>query len=84
MNQPDYSIRYPDDLDGRRRDKSIEVFASECICPASGESYAGYRVVASHDCWTGVEWLPILNYEEANSLESAVAIAKQMQDALYK
>lgn len=76
--------RYADDLDGRRRDKSVEIFDSEEWCDNREEWVYGYRVVAHHQNWTGAEWLAITNQEFTPSFESAVEIAKEMQSSLYE
>jgi len=87
MNALDYNFpitkHYEDDLDGRRRNKSIEIFDSEDFCKDSGEWIYGYRVAAQHENWTGAEWLCITNQEFTTSFEHAVEIAKEMQSELY-
>lgn len=75
---------YADDLDGRRRNKSIEIFDTEDYCPNRDEWVYGYSVVASHECWTGHEWLTITNQESTTLFHRAVKIAKEMQAALYE
>jgi hypothetical protein len=76
--------RYTDDQDGRRRDKSIEIYYSKEWCFNSDDWIEGYRVAACHECWTGAEWLTITNQEFTPSFEHAVELAKEMQSALYE
>tara|TARA_R100001198_G_scaffold95183_1_gene80417 strand:+ start:329 stop:595 length:267 start_codon:yes stop_codon:yes gene_type:complete len=75
---------YPDDLDGRRRNKGISIFSWEYPCHFTDEWIEGFRVVASHECWTGAAWLDIVNAEETPSIEHAIEIAKEMQSDLYE
>lgn len=74
---------YADDLDGRCRNKSISIFNTEEFCRNREEWVDGYDVIASHECWTGGEWLQITNKEFTTSFDRAVDIAKEMQSELY-
>lgn len=88
MKAEDYNFPivkcYEDDLDGRRCNKSIEIYDSEEWCHDREEWVYGYSVVAHHLNWTGAEWLMIINQEFTPSFEHAVEIAKEMQSSLYE
>tara|TARA_R100001510_G_scaffold37317_1_gene33676 strand:- start:2981 stop:3310 length:330 start_codon:yes stop_codon:yes gene_type:complete len=87
-NEMDYNFpitkRYEDDEDGRRRNKSIEIFDSEEWSDDIEQWVYGYRVAAQHENWTGAEWLCITNSEFTTLFDEAVNIAKEMQSELYE
>jgi hypothetical protein len=65
----------------RIRNASIEVAPAE-VHVGGDEFVEGFSIVQSHECWTGHEWLPIVNRDEAFTAEDAVKIARDMRDGL--
>ena len=43
---------------------------------------SGFHIIACHSCWTGRQWLPIVNSDEAWTFEEAVEIARRFRKAL--
>ncbi len=43
---------------------------------------SGFEIIACHSCWTGTQWLQIVNKDEAWTFEEAVEIAKGFRKIL--
>ena len=67
----------------RIRNVSITVRPAS-ISPAPGVWIDAFEVVQDHECFTGFEWLPILNKDERYTFEDAVALAKELVDSFME